>query len=98
MNPAGFEDFEDKLRHLSAKTQLPLKCLPLLLGDIAGVLMQEARNTIFEDREEVTFDPGSVREELIRMGHEGSRLDLDQVRLLLDFFMEQVVDPRSSRH
>ncbi len=70
----------------------------MLLGDIAGVLMQEARTTLFEERDEVTVDPRLVREELIRMGHDGSGLDLQQVRLLLDFFMEKMVDPGASRN
>ncbi len=60
--------------------------------------MQEARTTLFEERDEVTVDPHSVREELIRMGHDGSGLDLRQVRLLLDFFMEKMVDPGASRN
>ena len=93
-----FEDFEDQLRGLSLRTQIPLQSLPVILGDIAGVLMQEARTTLFEDRDEVTVDPRSVREELIRMGHDATRLDLQQVRLLVDFFMERMVDPEASRN
>jgi hypothetical protein len=93
-----FEDFEEKLRSLSRQTRLPLNTIPVVLGDIAGVLMQEARMTLFEDREEVSFDAGSVREELLRMGHDGRELGVKEVRLLLDFFMDQMVDPRLSRN
>jgi len=60
--------------------------------------MQEARTTLFEERDEVTVDPRLVREELIRMGHDGSGLDLHKVRLLLDFFMEKMIDPEASRN
>lgn len=98
MNSLPFEEFEDQLRRLSLRTRIPFGSLPVLLGDIAGVLMQEARTTLFEERDEVTVDPGLVREELIRMGHDGSGLDLHQVRLLVDFFMEKMVDPRASRN
>jgi hypothetical protein len=93
-----FEEFENQLRGLSRSTQIPLRFLPVILGDIAGVLMQEARTTLFEDREEVTVDPRRVREELIRMGHDGEGLDLDRVRLLVDFFMERMVEPEASRN
>ena len=98
MNPAPFEEFEDQLRRLSLRTQIPFQSLPVLLGDIAGVLMQEARTTLFEERDEVAVDPHEVRDELIRMGHDGNGLDLRQVRLLLDFFMERMVDPEASRN
>lgn len=98
MTPGSIEDFEKQLLHLSVRTHLPLKTLPILLGDIAGVMMQEARRTIFEDGEDVVFDPSSVRDELIRMGHDADSLQEDQVRLLLDFFLEEVVDPRSARN
>ncbi len=98
MNISSIEDFEDQLRGLSLRTKIPIQSLPVLLGDIAGVLMQEARTTLFEERDEVTVDPRSVREELIRMGHDGSGLDLQQVRLLLDFFMERMVDPDAARN
>jgi hypothetical protein len=93
-----FEDFEELLRNLSQQTRLPLKSIPVVLGDIAGVLMQEARTTLFEDREEVAFDARSVREELLRMGHDGRELGVKEVRLLLDFFMDQMVDPRIARN
>jgi len=93
-----FEDFEDQLQGLSFRTQIPLRNLPVILGDIAGVLMQEARTTLFEDREEVTVDPGKVRDELIRMGHDSEGLNLEKVRLLVDFFMERMVDPEASRN
>lgn len=98
MNVSSFEEFEDQLRGLSLKTKIPVQSLPVLLGDIAGVLMQEARTTLFEERDEVTVDPRSVREELIRMGHDANRLDLQQVRLLLDFFMERMVEPDAARN
>jgi len=98
MSGADFEDFEEKLRTLSRQTQLPLKSIPLVLGDIAGVLMQEARQTLFEDRDEVSFDARSVREELLRMGHDGRELGVKQVRVLLDFFMDQMVDPKAERN
>jgi hypothetical protein len=60
--------------------------------------MQEARSTLFEDGEEVSIDAGRVHEELLRMGHDPGGLELAQVRLLLDFFMEQVVDPQAVRN
>ena len=93
-----FEEFEERLKKLSHRTRLPLKALPVVLGDIAGVLMQEARITLFEDREEVSFDARSVREELVRMGHDASELGIQQVRILLEFFMEQMGDPRAARN
>ena len=43
MNPLPFEDFEDELRGLSLQTRIPFPMLPVILGDIAGVLLQEAR-------------------------------------------------------
>ena len=98
MSRVDFEEFEEQLRSLSRQTRLPMKTIPVVLGDIAGVLMQEARETLFEDREEVAFDARWVREELLRMGHSGSELGVREVRLLLDFFMDQMVDPRSSRN
>jgi hypothetical protein len=98
LKSAAFEEFEDQLRELSLSTQIPLQSLPVILGDIAGVLMQEARTTLFEDREEVTVDPQRVREELVRMGHDGDGLDLHRVRLLVDFFLERMVDPDASRN
>ena len=98
MKPESIEDFEEQLLRLSRDTQLPLRTVPLLLSDISGVLMQEARRTLFEEREEVAFDVASVREELLRMGHDGSRLGVKQVRLLLDFFLDQVVDSRATRN
>jgi hypothetical protein len=98
LNAAEFEEFESRLRRLSQQTRLSIQILPVLLGDIAGVLMQEARESLFEDGEEVAFDPESVHSELIRMGHDPARLDAKQVRLLLDFFMDQMVDPHSARH
>ena len=98
MSLLDFEEFEEKLQGLSRQTRLSLQELPVLLGDIAGVLMQEARTTLFEDREDVAFDARSIREELLRMGHDSRELGLREVRLLLDFFMEQMVDPSSSRN
>ena len=98
MSSPDFEEFEEKLKGLSRQTRLSLKEIPVLLGDIAGVLMQEARTTLFEDREDVAFDARSIREELLRMGHDSRELGLREVRLLLDFFMEQMVDPNSSRN
>ena len=98
MNPLPFEDFEDELRGLSLQTRIPFPMLPVILGDIAGVLLQEARATLFEDREEVSVDPRRIREELIRMGHDREGLDLKRVRLLVDFFMERLVDPEASRN
>lgn len=98
MRSLPFEEFEDQLRRLSLRTQIPFQSLPVLLGDIAGVLMQEARTTLFEERDEVSVDPRLVREELIRMGHAEDGLDLYQVRLLVDFFMERIVDPEASRN
>jgi hypothetical protein len=98
MRGADFEDFEEKLRTLARQTRLPMKSIPLVLGDIAGVLMQEARQTLFEDRDEVSFDVVSVREELLRMGHDGRELGVREVRALLDFFMEQLVDPKAIRN
>jgi hypothetical protein len=94
----SIEDFEERLLRLSRDTQLPLGTVPVLLSDISGVLMQEARRTLFEERDEVAFDARSVREELLRMGHDGSLLGLKQVRLLLDFFLDQVVDSRATRN
>jgi hypothetical protein len=93
-----FEEFEERLKRLSHRTRLPLKALPAVLGDIAGVLMQEARATLFEDRDVVSFDARSIREELVRMGHDGSELGIPQVKLLLEFFMEQMGDPRTARN
>jgi hypothetical protein len=93
-----FEEFEEKLQGLSRQTRLSVKTLPVLLGDIAGVLMQEAKQTLFEDREDVAFDARSIREELLRMGHDSRELGIREVRLLLDFFMEQMVDPNSTRN
>ena len=98
LSGVDFEEFEEKLRSLSRQTRLPLNSIPVVLGDIAGVLMQEARMTLFEDREEVSFDARSVREELLRMGHDGRELGVKEVRILLDFFMDQMVDPRTSRN
>ncbi len=98
MKVGSIEDFEERLLRLSRETRLPIGAVPALLSDISGVLMQEARRTLFEEEDEVTFDPGLVREELIRMGHDASRLGLRQVRLLLDFFIDQVVDPRATRN
>jgi len=94
----GIEDFEERLLRLSRDAQLPIGTVPLLLSDISGVLMQEARRTLFEERDEVAFDATSVREELLRMGHDGSHLGLRQVRLLLDFFLDQVVDSKATRN
>jgi hypothetical protein len=93
-----FEDFEEKMRGLSRQTRLPLSRIPLVLSDIAGVLMQEAKVTLFEDREEVCFDAHSVRDELLRMGHDGGELGVREVRLLLDFFMDQMGDPAAARN
>ena len=98
MNLPPFEDFEDQLRGLSLQTQIRFRNLPVILGDIAGVLLQEARTTLFEDREEVCVDPRRIREELIRMGHDREGLDLHRVRILVDFFMERLVDPEASRN
>jgi hypothetical protein len=98
LSSVDFEEFEEKLQGLSRQSGLALKDLPVLLGDIAGVLMQEARTTMFEDREDVAFDARSIREELLRMGHDSRELGLREVRLLLDFFMEQLVDPCSARN
>ena len=98
MTGVDFEEFEERLKNLSRRTRLPLKAIPVVLGDIAGVLMQEARLTLFEDKEEVCFDARSVREELLRMGHDGSELGVQEVRILLDFFMEQMGDPRAERN
>ena len=98
MTGVDFEEFEEKLKSLSRRTRLPLKSIPVVLGDIAGVLMQEARMTLFEDEDEVSFDACSIREELLRMGHNGSELGVKEVRLLLDFFMDQMVDPRTARN
>ena len=44
------------------------------------------------------MDPRRIREELIRMGHDREGLDLKRVRLLVDFFMERLVDPEASRN
>jgi len=93
-----FEEFEEKLKSLSRQTRLPMKTIPVVLGDIAGVLMQEAKITLFEDRDEVAFDARSVRDELVRMGHNGSELGLREVRLLLDFFVDHMVDPEAARN
>ena len=98
MTGTDFEDFEEKLRGLSRQTRLPLSRIPVVLGDIAGVLMLEARVTLFEHRDEVAFDAQSVREELLRMGHDGDELGIREVRVLLDFFMDQMVDPKASRN
>jgi hypothetical protein len=98
LSSVPFEEFEEQLRGLSLRTRIPLRSLPVILGDIAGVLLQEARTTLFEDREEVSVDPSKVREELIRMGHDGEGLDLVRVRLLVDFFMERMVDPEAARN
>ena len=98
MKAESIEDFEERLLRLSREAKLPIGTVPLLLSDISGVLMQEARRTLFEERDEVTFDAASVREELLRMGHDGSRLGLKQVRLLLDFFIDQVVDSQATRN
>lgn len=91
-------DFENELHRLSLRTQLPIKELPMILDDLAGVLMQEARVTLFEDREEVVCDPDRIRQELVRMGHDAGELKLDRVRLLLDFFLHHVMDPQDSRN
>jgi len=88
--------FEEELHHLCCVTRLPLGTLPVLLSDIAGILMQEARRTVFEDLEEVTFDPDSIRQELLRMGHNRASLSPERVRLLLEFFLMRVVDPAGS--
>ncbi len=98
MKAESIEDFEERLLRLSRDTQLPIGTVPLLLSDISGVLMQEARQTLFEERDEVAFDVSSVRDELLRMGHDGSSLGLKQVRLLLDFFLDQVVDSKATRN
>lgn len=98
MSSPQFEEFEEKLKSLSRQTRLPMKTIPVVLGDIAGVLMQEAKITLFEDRDEVAFDARSVRDELVRMGHNGSELGLREVRLLLDFFVDHMVDPEAARN
>jgi len=90
--------FEKELHRLCCATRLPLSTLPVLLSDIAGILMQEARRTIFEDLEEVTFGPNSVRQELLRMGHDRSSLSPERVRLLLEFCLMRVVEPTGSRN
>jgi hypothetical protein len=95
---SDFEDFEEKMRGLSRQTRLPLSRIPVVLSDIAGVLMQEAKVTLFEDRDEVCFDARSVRDELLRMGHDGGELGVREVRLLLDFFMDQMGDPAAARN
>jgi hypothetical protein len=98
LSGVDFEEFEEKMRGLSRQTRLPLSRIPQVLGDIAGVLMHEAKVTLFEDRDEVCFDARSIRDELLRMGHDGGELGIREVRLLLDFFMDQMVDPAAARN